>query len=128
MKTILHILTGLRRCVIAEPPHWRNSDLMLNDAESTRLIRLLEVGSVINRHYGRNPNLYNIAVREFPVLLELLSTAASRAVSRHHHRPDGDLERILLSHGHDPANAVSIKARQPRYFEPNQNQFQLHLT
>jgi dihydrodipicolinate synthase/N-acetylneuraminate lyase len=67
----------LRSSVIAVPPLCRKADLTLNDAENTKLIRHLEAGGVTTLLYGGNANLYNIAVSEFPSLLEYLSSAAA---------------------------------------------------
>ena len=67
----------LRSSVIAVPPLARNADLTLNDVENTKLIRHLELGGVRILLYGGNANLYNIAVSEYPSLLDYLARAAA---------------------------------------------------
>ncbi len=67
----------LRSSVIAVPPLARNADLTLNDVENTKLIRHLELGGVRILLYGGNANLYNIAVSEYPRLLDYLAQAAA---------------------------------------------------
>lgn len=76
MKTTAITPTDLRSSVVAVPPLCRKADLSLADAENTKLIRHLEAGGVTTLLYGGNANLYNIAVSEYPALLEFLSSAA----------------------------------------------------
>lgn len=66
----------LRGSVIAVPPLCRRENLALNDEANTRLIRHLEAGGVTTLLYGGNANLYNIAVSEYPRLLEFLAGTA----------------------------------------------------
>ncbi len=77
MKTSPITPADLSSSVIAVPPLCRKTDLSLNDAENTKLIRHLEAGGVTTLLYGGNANLYNIAVSEFPALLDYLSSAAA---------------------------------------------------
>jgi dihydrodipicolinate synthase/N-acetylneuraminate lyase len=76
MKTTPITVSDLRNSVVAVPPLCRKADLTLNDAANTKLIRHLEAGGVTTLLYGGNANLYNIAVSEYPVLLEYLASAA----------------------------------------------------
>lgn len=76
MKTTPITPADLRQSVVAVPPLCRNTDLTLADEENTRLIRHLEAGGVRTLLYGGNANLYNIAVSEYPKLLEYLASAA----------------------------------------------------
>ncbi len=76
MQTTPITFEDLRSSVVAVPPLARNADLTLNDAENTKLIRHLEAGGVRTMLYGGNANLYNIAVSEYPKLLDYLSRAA----------------------------------------------------
>lgn len=77
MKTSPITPDDLRGSVVAVPPLCRKADLSLNDTENTRLIRHLEAGGVTTLLYGGNANLYNIAVSEYPALLEFLAAAAA---------------------------------------------------
>lgn len=76
MKTSPITADDLRGSVIAVPPLCRKADLTLNDTENSRLIRHLETGGVTTLLYGGNANLYNIAVSEYPALLEFLAATA----------------------------------------------------
>lgn len=77
MQTTPITLKDLRSSVVAVPPLARNADLTLNDAENTKIIRHLEAGGVRTLLYGGNANLYNIAVSEYPQLLQFLAEAAA---------------------------------------------------
>ncbi len=63
--------------VIAVPPLCRDANLKLADAENLKLIRHLEGGGVRTLLYGGNANLYNIAVSEYPALLDFFAGAVS---------------------------------------------------
>lgn len=76
MKTTAITPADLRASVIAVPPLCRKADLALADDENTKLIRHMEAGGVRTLLYGGNANLYNIAVSEYPRLLEYLAEAA----------------------------------------------------
>lgn len=76
MKTTAITPADLRQSVVAVPPLCRKADLTLADDENTKLIRHLEAGGVTTLLYGGNANLYNIAVSEYPALLEYLASAA----------------------------------------------------
>lgn len=76
MKTTPITSADLARSVIAVPPLCRDEKLELADAENVRLIRHLEGGGVRILLYGGNANLYNIAVSEYPALLDFLATNA----------------------------------------------------
>ena len=77
MQTTPITFEDLRSSVIAVPPLARNADLTLNDEANTKLIRHLESGGVRTLLYGGNANLYNIAVSEYPKLLDYLTRAAA---------------------------------------------------
>ncbi len=77
MQTTPITYDDLRSSVISVPPLARKADLTLNDAENTKLIKHLEAGGVRTFLYGGNANLYNIAVSEFPKLLEFLAGAVA---------------------------------------------------
>ena len=77
MQTTPITYADLRSSVVAVPPLARNADLTLNDAENTKIIRHLEAGGVRTMLYGGNANLYNIAVSEYPKLLQFLTDAAA---------------------------------------------------
>jgi dihydrodipicolinate synthase/N-acetylneuraminate lyase len=77
MKTTPITASDLRNSVVAVPPLCRKADLTLNDAANTKLIRHLEAGGVTTLLYGGNANLYNIAVSEYPLLLEYLASAVA---------------------------------------------------
>lgn len=77
MQTTPITFEDLRSSVVAVPPLARNADLTLNDAENTKIIRHLEAGGVRTLLYGGNANLYNIAVSEYPKLLQFLAEAAA---------------------------------------------------
>lgn len=81
MQTTPITYDDLRSSVISVPPLARKADLSLDDAENTKLIKHLEAGGVRTFLYGGNANLYNIAVSEFPQLLEFLaSTVAENSI------------------------------------------------
>ncbi len=77
MQTTPITFEDLRSSVVAVPPLARNADLTLNDEENTKIIRHLEAGGVRTMLYGGNANLYNIAVSEYPQLLQYLTDAAA---------------------------------------------------
>jgi len=54
----------------------RNRDLLLNDAENTRLIRHIEGGGIRTLLYGGNANFYHIALSEYDQILTFLAEAA----------------------------------------------------
>jgi len=77
MQTTPITYDDLRSSVISVPPLARKTDLSLNDAENTKLIKHLEAGGVRTFLYGGNANLYNIAVSEYAKLLEYLASAVA---------------------------------------------------
>jgi len=77
MQTTPITFDDLRSSVIAVPPLARRADLTLNDDANIKLIRHMETGGVRTLLYGGNANLYNIAVSEYPQLLEFLADAAA---------------------------------------------------
>ena len=77
MQTTPITFDDLRSSVIAVPPLARHADLTLNDEANTKIIRHLEAGGVRTMLYGGNANLYNIAVSEYPQLLDFLAKAAA---------------------------------------------------
>lgn len=66
----------LAASVIAVPPLARHADLSLNREANRAMIRYLEDGGVRSLLYGGNANLYNVGLREFPELLDLLEAEA----------------------------------------------------
>lgn len=72
MKTTPVTPTDLQRSVLAVPPLCRDSNLAIDAEQNALLVRHLEAGGVRTLLYGGNANLYNIAVSEYPRLLELL--------------------------------------------------------
>ena len=67
-------LSLLSSSVIAVPPLCRNKDFDIDVNENRKLISHLEKGGVRVLLYGGNANLYNIAVSEYPNLLEVLAS------------------------------------------------------
>ena len=53
----------LTRSVLAVPPLARKTDLTLDDAENTKLIRHIEAGGIRTLLYGGNANFYHIALK-----------------------------------------------------------------
>lgn len=76
MKTTPVTPADLAASVIAVPPLARHADLTLNREANRAMIRYLEDGGVRSLLYGGNANLYNVGVREFPELLDLLEAEA----------------------------------------------------
>ena len=76
MKTSTITSGDLASSVIAVPPLCRNSELKIDAAENSRLIKHLEAGGVSTLLYGGNANLYNIAVSEYDELLQMLAENA----------------------------------------------------
>lgn len=73
MQTTPITYDDLRSSVVSVPPLARKADLTLNDVENTKLIKHLEAGGVRTFLYGGNANLYNIAISEYPRLLNFLA-------------------------------------------------------
>ena len=73
MKTTPVTSADLARSVIAVPPLCRGADLQLAHEENVRLIRHLEDGGVRILLYGGNANLYNMALSQYPALLDFLA-------------------------------------------------------
>ena len=76
MKTTPVTPTDLAASVIAVPPLARNRDLTLNHAANQAMVRYLEDGGVRSLMYGGNANFYNVSVREYPALLDMLEQIA----------------------------------------------------
>ncbi len=66
----------LAASVLAVPPMARHADWSLNIAENKKMIRHLEAGGVRTLMYGGNANFYNIGVRDYHKVLEMLETLA----------------------------------------------------
>jgi len=64
------------RSVISVPPLARNRDYSLSRRENERLARHIEDGGVSTLLYGGNANLYNVGLREFPTLMEMIASIA----------------------------------------------------
>ncbi len=77
MKTTPITSADLARSVVSVPPLCRAADLRLAEAENLKLIRHLESGGVRILLYGGNANLYNIAVSEYPALLDFLADSVA---------------------------------------------------
>ncbi|MFT4639556.1 MAG: dihydrodipicolinate synthase/N-acetylneuraminate lyase [Verrucomicrobiales bacterium] len=75
MKTTPITSADLARSIIAVPPLCRDANLKLADSENVRLVKHMENGGVRILLYGGNANLYNIAVSEYPVLLDFLEAS-----------------------------------------------------
>ena len=67
---------ALAASVLAVPPLARHADWSLNIAENKKLIRHLEGGGVRTLMYGGNANFYNIGVRDYHKVLEMLEKLA----------------------------------------------------
>ena len=73
MKTTPVKPEDLRRSVIAVPPLARDAALKADRVENAKLIRHLEAGGVTTLMYGGNANFYNVALSEYPSLLDFLA-------------------------------------------------------
>ncbi len=76
MKTSPVTSDDLAASVLAVPPLARNADWSLNIAENKKMIRHLEGGGVRTLMYGGNANFYNIGVRDYHKVLEMLEKLA----------------------------------------------------
>ena len=76
MKTTPVTPDDLAASVLAVPPLARNLDWSLNIAENKKMIRHLEGGGVRTLMYGGNANFYNIGVRDYHKVLEMLEKLA----------------------------------------------------
>lgn len=72
MKTTAVTPADLAASVIAVPPLARHADFSLNRDANRAMIRYLEDGGVRSLLYGGNANLYNVSLREYPALLDLI--------------------------------------------------------
>jgi len=76
VKTTTVTSEDLAASVLAVPPIARNADLSLNVSANKAMIRHLEAGGVRTLMYGGNANFYNIGVRDYHKVLEMLETLA----------------------------------------------------
>ena len=76
MKTTAVTPDDLAASVLAVPPLARNADWSLNIPANKAMIRHLEAGGVRTLMYGGNANFYNIGVRDYHKVLEMLETLA----------------------------------------------------
>ncbi|XAH22815.1 dihydrodipicolinate synthase family protein [Xylophilus sp. GW821-FHT01B05] len=76
MKTTPVTPADLQSSVLAVPPLARHADLSLNVEGNRAMVRHLEDGGVRTLMYGGNANFYNIGVREYPAVLDLLEQIA----------------------------------------------------
>lgn len=76
MKTTPVTSDDLAASVLAVPPMARNADWSLNISANKKMIRHLEAGGVRTLMYGGNANFYNIGVRDYHKVLEMLETLA----------------------------------------------------
>lgn len=67
----------LRASVIAVPPLARDSNLVFDPVENTRLIKHIEAGGVSTLLYGGNANFYHIAHSEYETILSSLAESAA---------------------------------------------------
>jgi len=72
MQTTTVSPDDLHLSVIAVPPLARNTDLVFDPAENSRLIKHLESGGVTTLLYGGNANFYHIALSEYESILASL--------------------------------------------------------
>ena len=72
MQTAEITFEDLASSVIAVPPLCRAADLKIDYKQNRLMIAHLEEGGVRTLLYGGNANLYNIAVSEYALLLQLL--------------------------------------------------------
>ncbi len=72
MKTSPVTLKDLQSSVIAVPPLCRNKNLSLSKSQNSRLIKHMYKGGIRTLLYGGNANLYNIALSEYPSMLQML--------------------------------------------------------
>lgn len=72
MKTSPVTVADIQRSVISVPPLCRNQDLSLTVEQNARLVRHLEDGGVTSLMYGGNANFYNVGLREYPDILDML--------------------------------------------------------
>ncbi len=66
----------LRKSVISVPPLARRADLGLDETENRKLLDYMRAGGVSTFLYGGNANLYNIGVKEYAALLDMLERLA----------------------------------------------------
>jgi dihydrodipicolinate synthase/N-acetylneuraminate lyase len=66
----------LARSVLAVPPLARKRDYALDPEANRKILAHLDRGGVTTAIYGGNANLYNISVREFGALLDMLDRVA----------------------------------------------------
>ena len=76
MKTTAVTPDDLAASVLAVPPLARNADWSLNISANKAMIRHLEAGGVRTLMYGGNANFYNIGVRDYHKVLEMLENLA----------------------------------------------------
>ena len=76
MKTSPVTSADLSASVLAVPPMARHQDGSLNIAGNQAMIDHLEAGGVRTLMYGGNANFYNIGVRDYPQVLEMLKALA----------------------------------------------------
>lgn len=74
MKTNAVMPADLGRSVLSVPPLPRATDGTISQTETRRMVDWLSSGGVSTYLFGGNANLYNMGVREFAALLDLLET------------------------------------------------------
>jgi len=77
MQTTPVTSADLGASVIAVPPLARNTDLVFDPSENTRLIKHIESGGVNTLLYGGNANFYHIALSEYEAVLSSLAESAA---------------------------------------------------
>ncbi|MCP4848612.1 MAG: dihydrodipicolinate synthase family protein [Verrucomicrobiaceae bacterium] len=77
MRTTPVNSADLSSSVVAVPPLCRRADRSIDVEENRKLISHLENGGVRTLLYGGNANLYNMAVSEYALLLEMLENETS---------------------------------------------------
>ncbi len=77
MKTTPVSFADLSGSVMAVPPLCRDQNMSLAPAANRALVRHIESGGISTLLYGGNANLYNMGLREYPAMLDLLAEIAA---------------------------------------------------
>ncbi len=67
----------LRKSVLSVPSLARNKDLSLNADANADLLAHLRAGGVTTFMYGGNANFYNVGVKEYPAILDMMEKLAA---------------------------------------------------
>lgn len=66
----------LQRSVVSVPPLARHADVSLNQAANAAILAFMRAGGISTFMYGGNANMYNVGLKEYPRLLDLLEEIA----------------------------------------------------